>query len=173
MCGIVGILNHDGSIPKINKIKKMSDLIKDRGPDDHGYLNKKFIALGHRRLSIRDLSKAGKCPMTSQDNRFDLVFNGEIYNWRELKEELEYLGHKFKSQSDTEVVLVGYQVWKEKLLLRLEGMFSIAIWDNIDKTLFMAIDRLGEKPLYYSSNKEMFIFGSSISPIKPYSTLHQ
>ena len=89
MCGIVGILKYDGSLPSIKKIKKMSNLIKDRGPDDHGYLNKNFIALGHRRLSIRDLSKAGKCPMTSLDKRFDLVFNGEIYNWRELKKELE------------------------------------------------------------------------------------
>ena len=165
MCGISGILDHKGNVPSISKLKEMLKILKERGPDDFGYLNKNFIALGHRRLAIRDLSKAGKCPMTSSDRRFDLVFNGEIYNWRELKSELEQLGHKFKSKSDTEVVLIGYQVWKEKLLLRLEGMFSMAIWDNRKRTLFLAVDRMGEKPLYYSSNKDYFIFGSSVSSV--------
>ena len=165
MCGIVGILEHNGTIPSLNKIKKMSDLIKDRGPDDYGYYNKKYIALGHRRLSIRDVSRAGRCPMSSSDNRFHLVFNGEIYNWRELREELKELGYKFYSQSDTEVVLTGYIAWKEKLLQRLEGMFAITIWDNLERSLFLAIDRIGEKPLYYSSNKDTFTFASSISSV--------
>lgn len=165
MCGISGILDHNGNVPSLSKIKEMLEILKERGPDDFGYLKKNFIALGHRRLSIRDLSKAGKCPMTSPDNRFTLVFNGEIYNWRELKSELEQLGYKFKSKSDTEVVLIGYQVWKESMLMKLEGMFSFAIWDNRERTLFLAIDRIGEKPLYYFSDKDKFIFGSSLSSV--------
>ena len=103
--------------------------------------------------------------MTSFDNRYSLSFNGEIYNWRELKLQLIELGYKFKSNSDTEVLLNGYHAWNENVLNKLEGMFAIAIWDDVAETLFLAIDRLGEKPIYYHSNVKSFVFASNQNTI--------
>ena len=162
MCGIAGILNHFGTKTDLKIINKMLYALRFRGPDDKDFIQKKNINLLHTRLSIRDLSKFGNCPMTSFDNRYSLLFNGEIYNWRDLKSKLIELGYKFKSNSDTEVVLNGYHAWKEDVLKKIEGMFAIAIWDDTDKTLFLAIDRLGEKPIYYHSNTKSFIFASNL-----------
>lgn len=165
MCGIAGILNHFGTKTDLKIINKMLYALRFRGPDDKDFIQKKNINLLHTRLSIRDLSKFGNCPMTSFDNRYSLLFNGEIYNWRELKSKLIELGYKFKSNSDTEVVLNGYHAWKEDVLKKIEGMFAIAIWDDTAKTLFLAIDRLGEKPIYYHSNAKSFIFASNLNAI--------
>ena len=165
MCGIAGILNHFGTKTDLKTINKMLYSLRFRGPDDKDFIQKKNINLLHTRLSIRDLSKFGNCPMTSFDNRYSLSFNGEIYNWRELKSKLIELGYKFKSNSDTEVVLNGYHAWKEDVLKKIEGMFAIAIWDDTAKTLFLAIDRLGEKPIYYHSNTKSFIFASNLNAI--------
>ena len=99
--------------------------------------------------------------MVSHDKRFYLVFNGEIYNWRILKSDLRKLGYKFQSECDSEVVLYGYHAWNEKLLDKIEGMYAIAIWDNVEKVLFLSVDRTGEKPIYFHSGKDSFIFGSN------------
>ena len=165
MCGIAGILNHFGVKTDLKKINIMLHALRFRGPDNKDFLQKKNISLLHTRLSIRDLSKSGNCPMTSFDNRYSLSFNGEIYNWRELKTKLIELGYVFKSNSDTEVVLNGYHAWNENVFNKLEGMFAIAIWDDITKTLFLAIDRFGEKPIYYHSNTKSFIFASNLNAL--------
>ncbi len=142
MCGITGIIN-----PKEqNVIKKMADAIRHRGPDDDGYFTDEHVALGMRRLSIIDLAR-GKQPITSADGRFLIFFNGEIYNYKELRAELG--DYEFKTDSDTEVILAGFKKWGEKVLPRLRGMFAFAIYDTRDKKIFLVRDFFGIKPLYY------------------------
>ena len=161
MCGIGGVIMNNNKSPNFKDLKLMSESMSYRGPDDVGILRKNNFGLIQTRLSIRDLSKCGKCPMVSHDKRFYLVFNGEIYNWRILKSDLRKLGYKFHSECDSEVVLNGYHAWNEKLLDKIEGMYAIAIWDNVEKVLFLSVDRTGEKPIYFHSGKDSFIFGSS------------
>lgn len=144
----------------------MADDLKHRGPDDVGIFASDGVGLVHRRLSIRDLSAAGHCPMATADGRYTLIFNGEIYNWRELREELENLGHSFSSQSDSEVVLIGFSVWGQTLVNRLEGMFALAIWDARERLLFLARDRVGEKPLFYCETESGLAFGSSPTAVQ-------
>jgi len=169
MCGIAGYIGHDNF--RINKddalknLSKMTNIIAHRGPDDSGGWADKQVGLGHRRLSIIDLSNAGHQPMESEDKNLVLVFNGEIYNFIELKKELEKKGVVFKSHSDTEVILHGYRVWGRDILQKLNGMFAFAIWDAIKKELFLARDRVGKKPLYYSQFQNVFLFGSEIKSI--------
>lgn len=159
MCGIVGFVSDKPNKAKI--IKNMTDKIMHRGPDGEGYYIDKNIALGHRRLAIIDLEN-GKQPMTSQDKNLSIVFNGEIYNYKELRNELEKKGHNFKTDCDTEVLLHGYEEWGADVPTKLRGMFAFAIWDKKNKTLFCSRDHFGIKPLYYYQNKEVFMFSSEI-----------
>lgn len=158
MCGIVGLVTKK---EKENTIKLMSDRIKHRGPDGDGYFIDGDVALGHRRLSIIDLS-TGDQPMFNEDGSVVTVFNGEIYNYQELKEELIALGHDFKTKSDTEVLVHGYEEWHTDLPKHLRGMFAFAIYDKNKNEVFLARDNFGIKPLYYAKMNDTFMFASEI-----------
>ena len=159
MCGIVGF--SDKSKNKKKTIKDMADLIKHRGPDSDGYYTDEDIALGFRRLSIIDL-EGGSQPIYNEDKTKLVLMNGEIYNYKFLKEDLEAKGHKFTTKSDTEVLLHGYEEYKEDLLPMLRGMFAFVIYDTKTKELFGARDFYGIKPLYYYKQDKEFMFGSEI-----------
>lgn len=158
MCGIVGLVTKK---EKENTIKLMNDRIKHRGPDGDGYFIDGDVALGHRRLSIIDLS-TGDQPMFNEDGSVVTVFNGEIYNYQELKEELIALGHDFKTKSDTEVLVHGYEEWHTDLPKHLRGMFAFAIYDKNKNEVFLARDNFGIKPLYYAKMNDTFMFASEI-----------
>lgn len=164
MCGIIGYLG--GS--RLDALTSGLHVISHRGPDDHGIYYDKNIGLGHARLSILDVSALGHQPMASFDERFVLVFNGEIFNFKDLRDELRIKGYEFKSLSDTEVVLNLYLEEGEKMLSRLNGIFSLAIWDRTTQTLLIARDALGVKPLYYLSTINNFIFSSEIKAFLPF-----
>lgn len=166
MCGICGVVGR----PDERLIKNMLARIAHRGPDDEGvYIaetsSEDRVGLGHRRLSIIDLSTAGHEPMSDSDGRLWLTFNGEIYNFKELRRELEGLGHRFKSNSDSEVVIYAYLEWGRDCLTRFNGMFAFAIWDVRDESLFLARDRLGIKPLYYAETPAGFAFASEVKAL--------
>jgi asparagine synthase (glutamine-hydrolysing) len=158
MCGIVGLVTKK---EKENTIKLMNDRIKHRGPDGDGYFIDGDVALGHRRLSIIDLS-TGDQPMFNEDGSVVTVFNGEIYNYHELKEELIALGHDFKTKSDTEVLVHGYEEWHTDLPKHLRGMFAFAIYDKNKNEVFLARDNFGIKPLYFAKMNDTFMFASEI-----------
>lgn len=162
MCGIVGFVSNDKNKKKI--IKKMSDKIIHRGPDSEGFYIDEDIALAHRRLSIIDLS-AGTQPMYNEDKSIVIVFNGEIYNYVELRKELKKKKHKFATQSDTEVLIHGYEEWGRDLPKKLRGMFAFAIYDINKKELFLARDNFGIKPLYYATFNDTFMFASEIKSL--------
>jgi len=143
----------------------MTDTLIHRGPDDEGFFVNEKIALGHRRLSIIDLTKAGHQPMISQDKKLIIVFNGEIYNYIEIREELKTLGYKFKTQTDTEVILASYQEWGQDCLAHFNGMWAFVIYDLEHDSLFAARDRMGVKPFYYYLDTENFIFASEAKAI--------
>ncbi|WP_323593462.1 asparagine synthase (glutamine-hydrolyzing) [Aliarcobacter butzleri] len=159
MCGISGIIYKNKNKKDYQlEVKKMNDLINHRGPDDKGLFIMDNFAFGHTRLSILDLSSAGHQPMV-YDDRFVITYNGEVYNYLEIKDELIKLGYKFKSNSDTEVLLLGYVEWKEKIVDRLNGMFAFAIYDMKENICFIARDRIGVKPLYYyETDEELYFF---------------
>lgn len=165
MCGIAGIVRFDGKKVNEAQIQSMLQTIKHRGPDDEGIFVEKNVGLGHVRLSILDLSSAGKQPMTDPTGRYTIIQNGESYNYIELREELEAMGYTFKTQTDTEVVLNGYIEWGESVLDKLNGMFALAIYDKEKQTLFIARDRFGVKPLYYHMGEGQLIFASEIPAI--------
>jgi asparagine synthase (glutamine-hydrolysing) len=170
MCGIAGIVSKLHEIDH-SSLKKMTDSIAHRGPDGEGqWLNPtRSVALGHRRLSIIDLSTEANQPMHFGDGRYSITFNGEIYNYIELRKKLLDKGFKFQTQSDTEVLLALYAEKKEKCLDELDGMFAFAIWDEQEKTLFCARDRFGEKPFYFHHERgKLFIFGSEIKEFFAY-----
>ncbi|MEG1288245.1 MAG: asparagine synthase (glutamine-hydrolyzing) [Bacilli bacterium] len=158
MCGIVGFVDKLSNKEEI--IKNMSKRIEHRGPDGEGFFIKDDVALAHRRLSIIDLS-TGNQPMFNEDNSLVVIFNGEIYNYIELRDELK-LEHTFKTKSDTEVLLHGYEKWGKDLPLHLRGMFAFAIYDIKDSSLFLARDNFGVKPLYYAFMNDTFMFSSEI-----------
>ena len=160
MCGIAGIFNLNGEPVSPVSLRRMTDAIKHRGPDSEGFYVDSFIGLGHRRLAIIDLSRAGHQPMVTDDKEFAITYNGEIYNFQGLKVELENLGHKFRSRTDTEVVLHAYVQWGADCIHRFNGMFAFAIWDRMRQELFIARDRYGIKPLYYSFYGTTFLFAS-------------
>ena len=160
MCGIVGQLNFDNSPVSPVVLKKMTDVIAHRGPDGEGHWIEEGVGFGHRRLSIIDLSPAGHQPMISSDNRYVLTYNGEIYNFRELRIDLEAKGYWFRSQTDSEVVLYSLAEWGSDALLKFNGMFALAFWDRKEKKLLLARDRYGIKPLYYFQNDKKLVFGS-------------
>ena len=168
MCGIAGIISSE---PK-TRIGAMLTSIEHRGRDDEGvFVSGRFglhelkACLGHRRLAIIDTSAAGHQPMLTDDRRFSLVLNGEIYNYKEIRAELESLGHAFRTGSDTEVLLQAFRVWNVGCLDKLNGMFAFAVWDDALKTLTLARDRVGLKPLYYAKVGEKLIFASEIKAI--------
>src|SRR6187551_3209886 len=146
MCGIAGILNTNSTTRHEQAIRLMTNRIAHRGPDAEGFYSDEKISLGHRRLSIIDLSESANQPMWDVTRRYVIVFNGEIYNYKEVAAQLG--GYPFKTQSDTEVILASYATWGVKCLKKLNGMFAFALWDTQEDVLFIARDRLGEKPVY-------------------------
>jgi asparagine synthase (glutamine-hydrolysing) len=166
MCGIGGFLNHDGERPADEALlRKMTEVIAHRGPDGSGHFCAGPVALGHRRLSIIDLSANGAQPMHNEDGTVTVTFNGEIYNHLALREELIARGHVFRSRCDTEVLVHGYEQWGDALPERLAGMFAFALWDARRRRLLLARDRLGKKPLYYHLGRERLLFGSEIKSL--------
>jgi len=161
MCGIAGIISMDESRVTRNRLQKMADELVHRGPDGEGFwINQKgIVGLGHKRLAIIDLSESGAQPMHYLD-RYAIVYNGEIYNYIELREILEKKGYQFRTQSDTEVLLAAYDCYKEECLQHFDGMFSFAIWDEKEQLLFAARDRFGERPFYYAFDQKEFLFAS-------------
>ena len=168
MCGISGFLHFDRErLASKPALQKMNEVLSHRGPDDEGFYVEKNLALGHRRLSIIDLS-SGEQPMYSDDGKIILIFNGEIYNYLELREELIILGNKFTTTSDTEVIINAYRTWGVDCQNHFNGMWAFALWDVDLKRLFVSRDRIGEKPLYFSNYDNSFIFGSEIKAITAY-----
>ena len=166
MCGIAGILLQTANAMAPAHLKKMTDAIAHRGPDgERQWSNKKnTVHFGHRRLAIIDLSKNAAQPM-SFASRYQIVYNGEIYNYLEIRSFLQNKGYSFSSKSDTEVILAAYDFWKEKCLQQFDGMFSFAIWDEKEEKLFAARDRFGEKPFYYYEDEGNFIFASEMKAL--------
>lgn len=166
MCGIAGIISSDPSLVNNASLHQMANALAHRGPDGEGFWinGKNNAGFGHRRLSIIDLSDAAKQPMHYLE-RYTIVYNGEIYNYLELKKELSKSGYVFHSNCDTEVILAAYDCYKEKCLLYFDGMFAFAIWDEKKQTLFAARDRFGEKPFYYHQRKGSFFFASEMKAL--------
>ncbi len=165
MCGIAGIYNLNGQGADIEKAERMIEIIKHRGPDDRGFYARENIALGQCRLSILDLSPRGHQPMTNEDKSLWIVFNGEIYNYLELKAELKRLGHDFRTNTDTEVILHAYEQWGKDCLNKFNGMWAFAVWNEKKRELFCARDRFGVKPFYYFFDGNLFLFASEIKAI--------
>lgn len=172
MCGIVGIFNLNGEPVSPVILRNMTDAVAHRGPDGEGFYTDSFVGLGHRRLAIIDLSPAGHQPMMTTDGQYIVSFNGEIYNFQELRLELETLGYKFRSRTDSEVLLYAYAAWGEKALDRFNGMFAFAIWDRARQELFLARDRYGIKPLYYAQRGSTFLFGSEVKALLRHPACH-
>jgi len=167
MCGICGQFNFTTNAPvDANVIGRMMNSISHRGPDDSGQFIDGSLGLGFRRLAIIDLSPGGHQPMSDQDKTVWVTFNGEIYNFQELRKELEAHGHVFRSHSDTEVIVHGYKQWGDAVLNRFNGMFGLAIWDVKKRRLVLARDPMGIKPLYYSLKDGALTYGSEIRPVR-------
>ena len=166
MCGIIGVFDPQKILSQADFVR-LRDLLRHRGPDDAGVYRDPDLPvfLGHRRLSILDLSPAGRQPMADPAETLWLTFNGEIYNFKELRKELEALGAQFRSHTDTEVILHGYRQWGEKVLERLEGMFAFCLYDRVRREFFFARDPVGIKPFYYAHRPGFFFFASEIQPI--------
>lgn len=166
MCGLVAVLNTDGRPAELALLKRMTDLIRHRGPDDEGHYLAGPLGLGFRRLAILDLSPAGHQPMSLPDAGLTIVFNGEIYNYLELRRELEGLGHRFRSSGDTEVLLRAYQQWGQQCLARLNGMWAFLVYDRRRNCVFGARDRFGIKPLFRYQDGAQVMFASEIKAIR-------
>ncbi len=160
MCGLVGF----SGVRDSKTLRSMADLIKHRGPDDAAYLENNNFSIGFRRLAIIDLSK-NIYPITNEDESIKVFLNGEIYNYKELKSELIKLGHRFKTESDTETIAHGYEEWGVEVFKKLRGMFGIAIYDSRKDILILSRDRLGIKPIYYAQVDNRIVFGSEIKPL--------
>lgn len=165
MCGICGIVNLSEKPAEEVHIRAMMNQMKHRGPDDEGVFISENVGLGFVRLSIIDLSPTGNQPMFSDDGNYVMVFNGEIYNYIEIREELITKGYIFRTKSDSEVLLKAYQEWKEECLYKFNGMWSFVIYNKSEKSIFASRDRFGVKPFYYYSDNDIFIFASEIQPI--------
>ncbi|EIJ43421.1 asparagine synthase, glutamine-hydrolyzing [Beggiatoa alba B18LD] len=162
MCGICGELRFDNTSPQLDNLKRMTSVLARRGPDSEGYYQTDTVAFGHRRLSVIDLSERGTQPMVDNQHNLILVFNGTIYNYRELRHELIEKGYQFQSETDTEVILKAYAEWGDTCVNYLQGMFAFAIWDKTQQRLFLARDRVGIKPLYYVKTPEFIRFASTM-----------
>lgn len=163
MCGITGYYKFDKKIDL--NLKAATDSIAHRGPDSVGYYEDEVVGLGHRRLSIIDLTSTGLQPMYSRNKRFIIAYNGEIYNYQSIRNELKQQGFDFEGTSDTEVIINGFELWGNSIFKKLNGIFAISIYDKYDKKLTLVRDRLGVKPLYYFKNESCFTFGSEIKTI--------
>lgn len=172
MCGIVGVYNLDGRPYILSNLVKMAEAIAHRGPDDEGYYVKDNIALAHKRLSILDTSPRGAQPMTSKDGKWIVVFNGCIYNFLEIKQELKSKGHYFVSTTDTEVIVEGLSAYGPAIFERFNGMFAIGAWNTEEKALYLSRDRYGVKPLYYWFNGRTIVFASEIKAIIQHPEFH-
>ncbi len=171
MCGIAGCLNLDGRPVALPIIERMTRALAHRGPDGQGHFTDGAFGLGHRRLAIIDLSAAAAQPMTSADGRFVLAYNGEVYNFRELRGELVARGRRFRTASDTEVVLEALAEWGAKAIERFNGIFALALWDRRERRLLLARDRYGTKPLYYARLGTTFLFASEIKGLLAHGAL--
>ena len=164
MCGICGFITKDPY--NLNILEKMNNTLVHRGPDDNGTVifekDEFYFGLAHSRLSILDLSEMGHQPMHSEDSNISIVFNGEIYNYIELRKELSTIGYRFRSNTDTEVIIYAYQEWGTDCFNRLNGMFAMAIYDHSKNELILARDRIGKKPLYYYHKWGHFVYASEL-----------
>ncbi len=176
MCGINGFVLKERNVGQRElyaRLRAMNHVLRHRGPDHEGAWTDGRVGLGHTRLSIIDLSPAGHQPMSSADGRIRVSFNGEIYNFLDLREELIAAGYAFHSRTDTEVIVNGYDAWGLDVLQRLRGMFALAIWDSACQRLLLARDRIGKKPLYYTFTRDAFLFGSEIKTILTWPTVER
>jgi len=164
MCGIFGRFARLGDPIDPDPLIRATNMLTHRGPDDGAWWSEESFFLGFRRLAIIDL-KSGAQPMATADGRFVIVFNGEIYNYIELREELRALGATFHTASDTEVILNAYQAWGERLPEKLVGMFALAIVDRMERSLYLARDRFGEKPLFFRETSSEVVFASELAPL--------
>ena len=162
MCGIVGICNIDRSSVPRRVLKNMTDALSHRGPDGEGFWYNCHVGFGHRRLAVLDLTGHGQQPMQTDDGRYIITYNGEVYNFQTIRVELEAKGHTFRSRTDTEVVLKAYQEWGSACVKRFNGLFAFSVWDTFESKLFLARDRYGIKPLYYYHQDDVFLFASEI-----------
>lgn len=165
MCGIAGILRLDGAPASPEIIRAMTKQIAHRGPDGEDHVAEGPVALGHRRLAIIDLTDAARQPMETRDGRYVVTYNGEIFNFHELRAELRARGHRFHSQGDSEVLLYAFAEWGLDALLKFNGMFAFAMWDRRERKLLLARDRFGVKPLYYARYGNVLLFGSEAKAI--------
>jgi len=165
MCGIAGVCNLNGDPVPVGLLQRMTDAIAHRGPDGEGHYTDGAVGLGHRRLAVIDLTTAGHQPMANETGDVVLTYNGEIYNFQKLRVELEAMGHRFHSRTDTEVVVHAYEEWRERCVDRFNGMFAFALLDRSRRRLFLARDRYGIKPLYWYCRNGVFIFASEIKAI--------
>jgi len=168
MCGIAGIINLNQKPVNKKDLEKMIKLVNYRGPDDDGYFVKENIGFEHCRLSIIDLSKAGHQPMSNENTTIWIVYNGEIYNYLELGEELKRQGHTFKSKTDTEVIIHSYEEWGEDCFKKFNGDWALAILDLNKKKIILSRDRFSVKPLYYTISNKTFYFGSETKQLLPF-----
>src|SRR5262245_38564134 len=165
MCGIAGFVDRDSTVhPDFTLVHRMCEVIRHRGPDDEGIHVEPGVGLGMRRLSIIDLA-GGRQPIHNETGTIQVVFNGEIYHYQDLRDELESHGHTFYTSSDTETIVHAYEQWGEDAFARLRGMFAIAIWDRPSRTLLLARDRAGQKPLHYAERNGRLYFGSEIKSL--------
>src|SRR5438445_7309439 len=165
MCGISGIWNYKTGRPlDVAKLRRITELLAHRGPDGEGYHTSKAMGLGHRRLSIIDI-EGGSQPMCNEDGTVWIVFNGEIYNYPELRQQLLQRGHLFRTKSDTEAIVHLYEDFGEQCFEKLSGMFALALWDQRKQQLLLARDRLGIKPLFYGLGRDGIVFGSELKCI--------
>jgi asparagine synthase (glutamine-hydrolysing) len=165
MCGIFGIVDRSELGMGMRAVERAVDLLQERGPDDRGLWEDDGVVLGHTRLSVMDPSAAGHQPMVSEDGRVAVTFNGEIYRFWELRAELEERGHGFRSRTDTEVILRGYQEWGRDLVDRIDGMFALGIWDGRSRELLLVRDRFGKKPLFWTRSGGTLAFASMLRPL--------
>ena len=161
MCGICGEVAYEGA-GGLTGLYRITDAMRSRGPDAHGIFSQGHLAFGHRRLSILDLSPASQQPMLDNELGLGIVFNGCVYNFREIRSELLGQGYRFFSEGDTEVILKSYHAWGKQCVRRFKGMFAFAIWERDSGRLILARDRLGIKPFYYTENSERFRFASTL-----------
>jgi len=171
MCGIAGALDRSGAPVPLEVLRRMNAVIAHRGPDDDGHFVDGPVGLANRRLAIIDVSPAGHMPMASRRGSLIITYNGELYNFRELRTELERLGHEFRTHTDTEVVLTAYEAWGAACVERFNGMFGLAIWDRDRRELFLARDRFGVKPVYYAEVGSLLLFGSEIKSLLAHDAL--
>ncbi|MDI6591483.1 MAG: asparagine synthase (glutamine-hydrolyzing) [Patescibacteria group bacterium] len=165
MCGIVGFVKLKNKKGRTPDLDEMLEVMRYRGPNDKGIYQDKYVSLGNRRLSILDLSPAGHQPMKSEDETLIITHNGEVYNFLELREELEAKGYIFRTNTDTEVILKAYQEWGKNCVKKFNGMWAFAIWDKKQKRLFASRDRFGIKPFFYCQQENFFVFASEIKAI--------